>query len=115
MTRNSAELLPESSLLSPNPVIIADEIDKPLPPRLTAVADITIKGRGIDADLIAEVLRLCSIVPTSRSLFLMNEIGFNPHHLGIDDLSVAIRPGRSLTRIIGILSALEDEAASNAK
>lgn len=97
------------------PLIIADEVDKPLPPRLTAVADITINGGGIDADLIAEVLARCCSIPTSRSLFLMNEIDFKPHHLGIDDLAVAMRPGRSLSRIVGILTALECEAASNAK
>tara|TARA_R110002020_G_scaffold116694_1_gene267312 strand:+ start:9259 stop:11310 length:2052 start_codon:yes stop_codon:yes gene_type:complete len=97
------------------PVIIADEVDKPLPPRLIAVADIMIKGGGIDAKLIAEVLARCCNIPTSKSLFLMAEIGFNPHHLGIDDLAVAIRPGRSLTRITKVLVVLEDEAASRAK
>ena len=39
----------------------------------------------------------------------MNELGFQPQHLGIDDLAIAIRPGRSLTKIMAILSTLEAE------
>ncbi|EDQ34885.1 ATPase of the AAA+ class [Hoeflea phototrophica DFL-43] len=97
------------------PVIIADEVDEPLPSRLTAVADITIRGRGIDASLIAEVLALCCGVSASQSLFLMNEVGFEPDHLGIDDLAVAIRPGRSLNRMLSVLMTLEDENISNAE
>lgn len=97
------------------PVIIADEKQEPLPPRLTAVADVMIKGEGIDASLIAEVLAFCGGIPTWQSLFLMNEVGFGPVHLGIDDLAVAIRPGRSLNRMLGILMTLEAENASSAE
>ena len=39
----------------------------------------------------------------------MNELGIEPHHLGIDDLGATIRPVRLPTRIIGILMVLEDE------
>ena len=78
------------------PVIICDERDRPLPERLSAVADIVITGSGIDCSLIADVLAICHQIPISRSLFLMNELEFVPQHLGIDDLAIAIRPGRSL-------------------
>ncbi|WP_420408045.1 ATP-binding protein [Hoeflea sp.] len=109
------QIVSRNILALEKPVIIADEKQAPLPPRLTAVADVMIKGDGIDASLIAEVLALCCGIPTWQSLFLMNEVGFGPVHLGIDDLAVAIRPGRSLNRMLGILMTLEAENASNAE
>jgi cell division protease FtsH len=91
------------------PLVICDERDQPLPARLVAVADIVITGSGIDASLIADVLAICHQIPINRSWFLMNELEFEPQHLGIDDLAIAIRPGRSLTRIMAILTTLEAE------
>jgi hypothetical protein len=43
----------------------------------------------------------------------MRELAFEPEHLGIDDLAVAIRTGRSLKRMIGLLMSLEAENAAN--
>jgi len=94
------------------PLVIADSKDEPLPPRLKAVADVVIEGDGIDASLIADVLMLCCKISIERSWFLLNELDFEPQHLGIDDLAVAIRPGRTLTRIIGALVTLETENAA---
>jgi cell division protease FtsH len=91
------------------PLVICDERDQPLPARLVAVADIVFTGSGIDASLIADVLAICHQIPINRSWFLMNELEFEPQHLGIDDLAIAIRPGRSLTRIMAILTTLEAE------
>jgi cell division protease FtsH len=95
------------------PVIIADATGKPLPSRLIAAADIIIEGEGIDASLIADVLAICCDIPVTRSWFLMNELAFEPEHLGIDDLAVAVRAGRSLKRMIGLLMTLEAENAAN--
>lgn len=95
------------------PVIIADASADPLPGRLIAAADIVIEGGGIDASLIADVLAICCGIPVTRSWFLMNELAFEPKHLGIDDLAVAIRTGRSLKRMIGLLMSLEAENAAN--
>lgn len=91
------------------PLVICDERDQPLPARLVSVADIVITGSGIDASLIVDVLAICHQIPIGRSWFLMNELDFQPQHLGIDDLAIAIRPGRSLTKIMAILSTLEAE------
>lgn len=97
------------------PLIICDERDRPLPARLVAVADIVITGSGIDCSLIADVLAICHDIPIGRSWFLINELSFKPQHLGIDDLAIAIRPGRSLTRIISILATLEAENRATAE
>ncbi|WP_375590280.1 ATP-binding protein [Hoeflea alexandrii] len=97
------------------PLIICDERDRPLPARLSAVADIVITGSGIDCSLIADVLAICHDIPIGRSWFLMNELNFEPRHLGIDDLAIAIRRGRSLTRIMSILATLEAENRATAE
>tara|TARA_R110000787_G_scaffold193625_5_gene305167 strand:- start:1960 stop:4053 length:2094 start_codon:yes stop_codon:yes gene_type:complete len=97
------------------PLIICDELDRPLPARLVSVADMMITGDGIDASLIADILAICQNIPISRSWFLMSELEFEPQHLGIDDLAIAIRPGRSLTKIMKILTTLEAENRENAK
>jgi hypothetical protein len=94
------------------PVLIADASAEPLPNRLVAAADIVIEGKGIDASLIADVLAICCDIPVTRSWFLMNELAFEPEHLGIDDLAVAVRAGRSLKRMIGLLMTLEAENAA---
>lgn len=93
------------------PVIIADEAMLSIPDRILAVSDITLKGEGIDAELIAEVLSICCNIPNAKSLSMMAEKQFNPVHLGIDDMATAIRPGRSLARIVDTLIMLEADSA----
>lgn len=107
------QLVSKNVLGQAKPVIIADATGKPLPSRLVAAADILIEGGGIDASLIADVLAICCDIPVTQSWFLMNELAFEPEHLGIDDLAVAIRAGRSLKRMIGLLMTLEAENAAN--
>ncbi|WP_412050354.1 ATP-binding protein [Hoeflea sp. Naph1] len=108
-------LVSNKVLAASKPLIISDEREQPLAARLAAVADIVIQGDGIDASLIADVIAICCQIPVGRSWFLMSELEFEPLHLGIDDLAIAIRPGRSLTKIIGILTTLEAENAARAE
>jgi hypothetical protein len=107
------DLVSRKVLGQSKPVLIADASAEPLPSRLMAAADIVIEGGGIDASLITDVLAVCCGIPVSRSWFLMRELAFEPEHLGIDDLAVAIRTGRSLKRMIGLLMSLEAENAAN--
>jgi AAA+ superfamily predicted ATPase len=93
------------------PVIIADEAVLSIPDRILAVSDITLTGDGIDVELIADVLSICCNVPKAKSLSMMAEKDFDPSHLGIDDMAVAIRPGRSLARIVDVLIMLEADSA----
>lgn len=95
------------------PLIIADESDQLLPARLASVIDIMIEGDRIDADLIADVLSICCQISIDRSQLLMKELDFEPKHLGIDDLAVAMRPGRALINIINILMTLDEANASH--
>ena len=97
------------------PLVICNETSRPLPARLVALADIMIEGNGIDGSMIADVLAVCFGIPASRSLSLMTDLGFGPQHLGIDDLAIAIRPGRSLDEIVSILSTLDAENTAHAE
>lgn len=94
------------------PVIIADEAILSTPARILAVSDIALKGDGIDLELIADVLSICCNIPKVDSLSMMTKKDFNPSHLGIDDMAAAIRPGRSLARIVDVLIMLEADSAS---
>lgn len=94
------------------PVIIADEEMLSIPARILAVSDFTLKGDVIDLELIAEVLSICCNIPKAKSFSMMAEKQFDPLHLGIDDMAVAIRPGRSLARFVDNLMMLEADNAS---
>ncbi|MEP2978570.1 MAG: ATP-binding protein [Lentilitoribacter sp.] len=94
------------------PVIIADEEMLSIPARILAVSDFTLKGDRIDLKLIADALSICCNIPKVDSLSMMTKKDFNPSHLGIDDMAVAIRHGRSLARIVDTLMMLEADNAS---
>lgn len=101
----------KNMLIQIKPVIIADEEIVPLPARIKAVSDIILNGDGIDVELIADVLSICCNIPIAKSLSMMEEKQFNPVHVGIDDMAAAIRPGRSLARIVDTLIMLEADSA----
>lgn len=107
------DVVSKSVLTAFKPIIIADEKDRPLPARLASAADMMIEGDGIDAGLIADVLSICCQISFDSTLSLMKELKFAPTHLGVDDLTVAIRPGRSITQIVSILMRLENVNALN--
>ncbi|MAZ85881.1 MAG: hypothetical protein CME90_20100 [Hoeflea sp.] len=109
------DVVSKKILTAHKPLIICDETDRALPTRLAAVADMVVEGSGIDGRMIADVLAICFGIPARRSLSLMTETGFDPKYLGIDDLAIAMRPGRSLEQIISILSSLDVENAAHAE
>ncbi|MEP4152392.1 MAG: ATP-binding protein, partial [Lentilitoribacter sp.] len=94
------------------PAIIVDEEMLSIPARILAVSDITLKGDGIDLELIADALSICCHIPKAKSMSMMEGKQFNPVHLGIDDMAVAIRPERSLARIVDTLMMLEADNTS---
>ena len=102
-------------LTAHKPLIICDETGRALPTRLAAVADMVVTGNGIDKSLIGDVLSSCFDIPTDHPSQLRDELGFAPEHLGIDDLAIAMRPGRSLEQIISILATLDAENAAQAE
>lgn len=91
------------------PMVIADELPTPLPPRIIAGADLVLTSAGIDRVLIAELMQLCAGIVPKVSIAALEEADVDGAVLGIDDLVLAVRPRRSAQQIADALKALEAE------
>lgn len=101
------DALAKASLHKTMPLFIADELaSAEFPPRLAAAADLVLQTGGIDRTLLAELLHVCLSIPPKTSLTTMEVRDFQPGALGLDDLALALRPGRSVEEILTILTAL---------
>ncbi len=101
------DALAKASLHKTLPLFIADEnASLEFPPRLAAAADLVLQTGGIDQTLLAELLHICLGVPPKPSLMAMETRDFQPGTSGLDDLVLALRPGRSVDEILAVLMAL---------
>lgn len=101
------DALAKASLHKTLPLFIADEnASAEFPPRLAAAADLLLQTGGIDRTLLAELLHVCLGTPPKTSLMAMEVRDFQPGALGLDDLALALRPGRSVDEILAVLTAL---------
>lgn len=101
------DALAKAALHKSLPLFIADEnASAEFPPRLAAAADLVLQTTGIDRTLLAELLHVCLGIPPKTSLTTMETRDFQPSGLGLDDLALALRPGRSVDEILTILTAL---------
>jgi hypothetical protein len=109
------ELLTRALLKPSMPIILIDEASADLPLRMTAAADLVLASSGIDRALVAELMQVCFGNAPKLSLAVMNKWEFEPGNLSIDDLVVALRPGRSAERMIAILQkvATANEASAD--
>ncbi|MGQ3076582.1 MULTISPECIES: AAA family ATPase [Rhizobium/Agrobacterium group] len=92
----------------PGPIILVDETRLALTPVVTKTADIVLECDGFDHVMIAELLQACDGMPPSHSLMLMERMDFEPDHLSLDDIALAIRPGRSLKQTLSVMAMLAD-------
>ena len=102
------------------PVLIIDETGSSLHPLAAAGADLVLKCDGIDQSLLIELLHVCCGIPPRVSWAALEASRFEPAKLGLNDLTLALRPGRSVKEIIAVLSQLqscvdEEEDASSTK
>jgi len=104
--------LAKAILGDPAPVVIADETSAPARPEIIAAADIVLEGACIDAELIAELLHVCLGIPVNESLAVMEGMVFDPSCLGVDDLALAVRPGRTARSVLSLLASLADPAGA---
>lgn len=99
-------------------VVVVDETSSALTPVVTATADLVLECGGFDRALIADLLGICVGVQSEYSLRLMEELAFDPEGMSLDDLVLAVRPGRSAREILTVLTMLVDrfsrEAIDNA-
>lgn len=101
------DALAKASLHKTLPLFIADEnASLELPPRLGAAADLVLQTGGIDRALLTELLHVCLSIPSKLTLMAMEARDFQPGALGLDDLALALRPGRSVEEILTVLMAL---------
>ncbi len=101
------DALAKASLHKTMPLFIADEnASAEFPRRLLAAADLVLQTGGIDRTLLAELLHVCLSIPPKSLLMAMEVRDFQPGALGLDDLALALRPGRSVDEILTVLTAL---------
>ncbi|MCD2178232.1 AAA family ATPase [Rhizobium sp. C1] len=95
------------------PIVVVDETTaSDFPSRLLAGADVILDTGRLDRGLLADLLHICLNIPPKASLKAMEERAFQPGQLGLDDLALALRPGRSVEKILSIL--IELSAANDA-
>ena len=118
------DALAKASLHKTLPLFIADENAlSEFPRRLLAAADLVLQTGGIDRTLLAELLHVCLGIAPKSSLMAMETGDFQPSGLGLDDLALALRPGRSVEETLTVLAKLnaasvaekeeEDEGSSD--
>ncbi len=89
------------------PTVVVDETSaSDFPSRLLAGADVILDTGRLDRGLLADLLHICLNIPPKASLKAMEERAFQPGQLGLDDLALALRPGRSVEKILSILNEL---------
>ena len=97
----------------PAPVILIDETVPALTPVVTETADYVFECAGFDCAMIAELLHLCVGIAPKDSLRLMDDMAFDLEGLSLDDISLAVRPGRSTRDTLSVLAMLAEQSALN--
>jgi len=112
---NLKRSLSTAMLGDPVPLLIVDETAETIRTEFTAAADIVLQCAGIDQALIADLLHVCLGIPSCESISVMDQMTFDPGGLSVDDLALAVRPGRTAKTVLSLLATLaatagEDEA-----
>ncbi|MBO3762566.1 ATP-binding protein [Ciceribacter sp. L1K22] len=93
------------------PILVADETPTALTPVIVETADLVVECDGFDRSMVADLLSLCIGVPSDVALNFMKMKAFDPQSLSIDDLLLAVRPGRSAEEVLTLLSMLIDRCS----
>lgn len=105
-------LLRTAMIDAAQPVLVADETVNALTPVITETADLVVECEGFDRSMIADLLNLCIGASADVALKRMEMKAFDPQSLSIDDLLLAVRPGRSAEEVITLLSMLIDRCSA---
>lgn len=95
------------------PILVADETPTALTPVIVETADLVVECDGFDRSMIADLLSLCIGVPSDVALNFMKMKAFDPQSLSIDDLLLAVRPGRSVEEVLTVLAMLVDRCSGS--
>ena len=88
------------------PLLIADETTASVRPHIAAAADIVFECAGIDPALLAELLQVCCGLPPGETLDRLKTMAFDPTNICLDDLALAVKPGRSLEAMLDTLAMM---------
>ena len=102
----------QALLDEPAPILLADETRSALTPIVTETADLVLECGGIDHEMIAELLHVCCGIPPKQSLVLMGDLAFDPQSLTLDDVALAVRPGRAAEQTLSVLAMLAERSAA---
>ncbi|WP_377299015.1 AAA family ATPase [Rhizobium sp. SGZ-381] len=97
------------------PILVADETPTALTPVIVETADLVVECEGFDRSMIADLLNLCIGASADVALKRMEMKAFDPQSLSIDDLLLAVRPGRSAEEVLTLLSMLVDRCSVEEK
>lgn len=127
MAEKSASFVSTSlthAAMSPKlPVVVIDETDADLTPIATG-ADIVIGGPSVDDAILIELMDVCCGIRPEDAWAVIKSSAVDLTKAGLDDLTLALRPGRTVSEMLAVLEALtrhrveakrkeEDEASEN--
>ena len=110
--RDLRKQLRQSLLDEPMPILLIDETELALTLVVTETADLVLECAGIDREMIAELLHVCVGIPPKQSLVLMDDRAFDPERLTLDDIALAVRPGRAAEQTLSVLAMLAERSAA---
>lgn len=110
--RTVRRLLRTAMIDAAQPILVADETANALTPVITETADLVVECEGFDRSMIADLLNLCIGAPADVALKRMEMKAFDPQSLSIDDLLLAVRPGRSAEEVLTLLPMLIDRCTA---
>lgn len=105
LSRSSMRRPLMQSLAHGSPVLCLSEIDQPVPDQIELTSDVRLTVDGIDLRLVIDLLEaIYGAAAVSRHRATINEI--DAAALAMDDLAIAVRPGRPIVASIHALAAL---------
>lgn len=90
-------------------VLVTTESSAPWPSRLKGSADLILDAPVLDVRILAQIISICCGIGTEHVISALRGRNIPTFHLGIDDLSMAIRADRPLSDILMRLEVLARE------
>lgn len=110
-SENRRQLL-SKALSTGRPVLVAAEDEEPWPDRVASSADLILDAPKIDWRLLSHAIEITTVHSRVAVEETSREYTIAPGRLGLDDLALAIKPGRSICNMLSRLEAFSREDAA---
>lgn len=110
-SENRRQLL-SKALSTGRPVLVAAEDEEPWPDRVASSADLILDAPKIDWRLLSRAIEITTVHSRVAVEETSREYTIALGRLGLDDLALAIKPGRSICNMLSRLEAFSREAAA---